>query len=58
MKKAALFLLTLVLLIPFSSAQEAEKIFPASEKPAAKIFLGEKIKFEVSYLGITVSFMM
>ena len=54
MKKAALFLLTLVLLIPFSSAQEVEKIFPASEKPAAKIFLGEKIKFEVSYLGITV----
>jgi len=54
MKKAALLLLGLVLLTPASSAQDLEKIFPASEKPAAKIFLGEKIKFEVSYLGIVV----
>lgn len=54
MKKAALLLLTLVLLAPLGSAQEAEKIFPRSEKPAAKLFLGEKIKFEISYLGIVV----
>ncbi len=54
MKKAALFFLTLVLLIPVGSSQETEKIFPRSEKPATKIFLGEKIKFEISYLGIVV----
>ncbi|MFA5167396.1 MAG: DUF3108 domain-containing protein [Candidatus Omnitrophota bacterium] len=54
MKKAALLLLTLVLLVPVGSAQESEKIFLRSEKPATKIFLGEKIKFEISYLGITV----
>jgi len=35
-------------------AAETGKIFPASEKPAAKLFLGEKIKFEISYLGVTV----
>jgi len=35
-------------------AAETERIFPRSEKSAAKIFLGEKIKFEVSYLGIIV----
>ncbi len=54
MKKAALFFLTLVLLAPISSAQEKGRVFAPSEKSAAKIFLGEKIKFEVSYLGITV----
>ena len=35
-------------------AAETEKIFPVSEKPATKLFLGEKITFAVSYLGITV----
>jgi hypothetical protein len=35
-------------------AAETGKVFPRSEKPATKIFLGEKIKFEVSYLGIIV----
>jgi len=54
MKKAACFLLMLPFFIPASSARETEKIFPYSEKPATKIFLGEKIKFEISYLGITV----
>jgi hypothetical protein len=54
MKRTILFLWILGLIIPVSFAQEAEKIFPRSEKPAAKIFLGEKIKFEISYLGITV----
>ena len=54
MKKVALCLLTLILLIPGGLTQASEKVFPRSEKPAAKIFLGEKIKFEVSYLGITV----
>jgi len=54
MKKAVWFFLVLILLIPGSFAQEAEKVFPRSEKPAAKIFLGEKIKFVISYLGIPV----
>lgn len=54
MKKAMLLFLTFVLLVPVSFAQEAEKIFPRSEKPAAKLFLREKIKFEISYLGIPV----
>lgn len=35
-------------------AQESEKVFPRAEKPSSKLFVGEKIKFEVSYLGITV----
>ncbi len=51
---AGMTILALVFLVPVCSAQEAEKIFSYSEKPAAKIFLGEKIKFEISYLGITV----
>ena len=54
MKRTALLLLMLVFLTPMGFAREAEKIFPYSEKPAAKIFLGEKIKFEISYLGIIV----
>lgn len=54
MKKASWLLLILILLIPGSFAQGTEKVFPRSEKPAAKIFLGEKIKFEISYLGIIV----
>jgi hypothetical protein len=54
MKRSAFFLLTLVFLLPIGSAQETEKIFPYSAKPATKIFLGEKIKFEISYLGIVV----
>ena len=35
-------------------AAETGKVFPRSEKSATKFFLGEKIKFEVSYLGIIV----
>jgi len=54
MKKAALFVVTLVLLTSVGFAKEPEKVFPRSERPVAKLFLGEKIKFEVSYLGITV----
>ena len=54
MKKTAFFFLAFLLFSPLAFSQGAEKIFPVSEKPAAKIFLGEKIKFEVSYLGITV----
>lgn len=46
--------LFLALLIPSAFAETAEKIFPLSERPAAKIFLGEKMKFEVAYLGMTV----
>jgi hypothetical protein len=54
MKKATLLLLMLVFLASSGLAQETEKIFLRSEKPASKILLGEKIKFEVSYLGIPV----
>ncbi len=54
MKKAVLFFLALVLVSPTGFSKDPEKIFPAADKPAAKIFLGEKIKFEISYLGITV----
>ena len=54
MKKIIPFLLTIVLLASASFAQETGKVFPRSEKQAAKIFLGEKIKFEISYLGIVV----
>jgi len=48
-------LLALFLLV-FAAAgfADGEKMFPASEKPAGKISLGEKITFHVSYLGITV----
>ena len=35
-------------------AQEGEKLFPAAEKPAGKIFLGEKMTFQIRYLGIAV----
>lgn len=44
-------------LLIFSSllfAEETEKVYPASEKAAKKIFLGEKMTFQVSYLGIPV----
>lgn len=54
MKKTALFFFSLILLGSLGFARETEKIFPFSEKPAAKIFLGEKIKFEIRYLGIPV----
>ena len=54
MRKTFLVGLVLALFVSNASAQETEKVFPRSEKPATKIFLGEKIKFEVSYLGITV----
>jgi hypothetical protein len=54
MKKRAFFFFILMFVSAVSFARETEKIFPRSEKPVAKIFLGEKIKFEVSYLGLTV----
>lgn len=54
MKKTGLILLMLVCFTSAGFAKEAEKVFPRSEKPATKLFLGEKIKFEISYLGITV----
>lgn len=46
--------LVLCLLVPSVSASEMEKIYPAAEKPSGKIFLGEKMTFQVSYLGIPV----
>ncbi len=54
MKKTVLLFLMLALFTLVSFAQETEKVFPPSERSAAKIFLGEKIKFKISYLGITV----
>lgn len=35
-------------------AGETEKSFPPSDKPAAKLFVGEKIAFRITYLGIAV----
>ena len=52
MRKIFLAILILGLSVSNAFAGEPEKIFLASEKPAGKIFLGEKIKFEISYLGI------
>jgi len=55
LRQGYIFMLCFIWLLPAGIAGEVtEKIFPRSEKPAAKIFLGEKIKFEISYLGITV----
>jgi hypothetical protein len=54
MKKAALAFFLCGLLIPAGFAENAETVFPPSEKSAGKIFLGEKIKFEVRYAGIPV----
>jgi hypothetical protein len=44
----------MITLLPMGFSKEPEKIFPASEKPAAKIFLGEQMKFRISYLGMAV----
>lgn len=51
-----LFILALFLgSIPSGFAQEVPlKVFPASNKPARKIFIGEKLIYHVTYLGITV----
>ena len=54
MKKAALLFLALALWTSPGFSGAPEKIFPASEKPTAKLFLGEKLTFEVRYLGMTV----
>lgn len=54
MRKIFLAGLFLALFVSNAAAEEIEKNFPAAEKPAAKIFLGEKLTFQVSYLGITV----
>jgi hypothetical protein len=54
MKRAAWLFLAFVLFVPSLAASDAEKVFQYSEKPAGKIFFGEKITFEISYLGITV----
>ncbi|HOE68204.1 MAG TPA: DUF3108 domain-containing protein [Candidatus Omnitrophota bacterium] len=35
-------------------AAKPEKIFPPSGKPPARFFVGEKLKFKVTYAGITV----
>lgn len=40
--------------MPAGLATETEKTFPVSEKPPAKIFLGEKITFEIRCFGMAV----
>jgi len=54
MKKTFLVVLFLTLFGSNAFSQGTEKIFPVSAKPVAKLFLGEKMKFEVTYLGLTV----
>ncbi|HOW87195.1 MAG TPA: DUF3108 domain-containing protein [Candidatus Omnitrophota bacterium] len=54
MKKIARILFMVFWLIPVAMAQEGEKKFPISEKPPARIFLGEKLTFEIRYLGVPV----
>ena len=54
MRKLFLVGVVLALLLPNTFAKEPEKIFLVTDKPAAKLFLGEKLTFEVRYLGITV----
>ncbi len=44
----------MVFLIPAGLSQKTEKIFPISEKPSSKIHLGEKMTFEIRYLGMVV----
>jgi len=54
LKKTVGVLLFLMILTVPCPAKSAEPIYPISGSPAKKIFLGEKLKFEVSYLGVTV----
>ena len=54
MRKIFLAGLFLALFVSNAFAEETGKTFPVSEKPPAKIFLGEKMTFEVRYLGIAV----
>ena len=54
MKKTVLFFLAFTFLISAGYAKASEKIFPYSEKAVQKIFLGEKMTFEVRYLGLAV----
>lgn len=50
-RAAVLFFLVLLWAGP---ARSEERVYPVSEVPQKKIFLGEKLKFEVSYMGLTV----
>ncbi len=54
MKKIILAFFLLMMLSPVAFAGGAEILFPRAEKPTRKLFLGEKLTFEVRYLGITV----
>jgi hypothetical protein len=54
MTKRTLLLIPLLLVLAAPGFAKGEKAFPASEKSAGKIFLGEKMTFDVSYLGLTV----
>jgi Protein of unknown function (DUF3108) len=51
---AGMTIFALIFFTPSLAAGDAEKVFSYAEKPAAKIYLGEKITFEISYLGVTV----
>lgn len=54
MKKSIEILFFLMILSLPGLAESAETVYPPSKTPVQKIFLGEKLKFEVRYLGLTV----
>lgn len=53
-KISFLIVLLFIFSSTFATGQETEKVYPAPEKPSGKIFLGETMTFQVSYLGIPV----
>jgi len=53
-KKGIVLVALLMIFSPAGYSEDIEKNYPAAEKPAGKIFLGEKMTFQVSYLGIPV----
>lgn len=54
MKKTFFLIIFLLAASRGFSDDEAEKVYPASEKPHKTITLGEKMTFQVAYLGIPV----
>lgn len=54
LKRTGFLFILCLLLLSSPGFSEGEKVFPMADKPARKIFLGEKMTFHVSYLGIVV----
>ena len=52
-KTAGVLLFLMVLAFP-GLAKGTETVYPVPGAPVGKIFLGEKLRFEVSYMGLTV----